>query len=975
MSIKAAIKRLNGASALVPAEFPDWARILGSNSAKWNSARAAAKNGPKILIANGAGMDAPVTIVDSLLAVALTLRGADVHILVCDEALPACWMALADLVRPESFALSGPSEALCGKCFATGYAVFNSLGLRIHRYGDFLSPEDAKKTAELAATIPIKEIASYRLDGAAVGEQALAGALRYYARGSLDTDAVSEAILRRYFQAALLTAHATSALLRSHQFSRISAMHGIYVPEGVVGEVARRQGVPFAAWSTAYRKHCFVFSHHDTYHHTFLTEPTEPWENMAWTAELENDVVDYLKSRWYGTRDWIGYVVDPLEDVSSIAAELGVDFSKPCIGLLTNVIWDAQVHYGGNAFPTMLDWTLDTIKYFAGRPDLQLIIRIHPAEVRQVPKSRQLMSDAIKRAFPSLPKNVFVIGPESSISTYATMLKCNAVIIYGTKTGVELASAGVPVIVAGEAWIRNKGLTSEASSAAEYFDILDKLPFAARMSDAMIQRARKYAYHFFFRRMIPLPFLEPTSGAAPYELKIANLDELLPGRFAGLDVICDGILNGKEFIYSAEHYPVNVVETGKFSAKLPAPHFSEGTQRPLVSVIIPTHNRAPSLQEALDSIYAQEGLGNQFEMEVFIVDDASSDNTAEVARRYGSAHYIRLDKNLGASAARNIGIKASKGKYICFLDDDDLWLPQRVVSHLPVLETYSQFDVVYGQFIGTGFGKDALWPDAGRAPGGWVFKSFLMEEFVFPSFLMARREAFEKAGTFDESLRTMEHYDMFLRLAFHSRFAFVAGPVAVGRFSYSGLFFSCVQAGHYQKDLPLILNRALRMLPDNQETKALGREAAGRWFRDIIDWLHKQDNKGMVRSYIVSSLTENPWMITDGSVRARLLAYASQVLFQEILQDPGSTFGKTRSFCDEIKSTQKRRDGVSRFELRRFLGEILTVVASQLLDARAIRAAGCVASYAMVQDFSQVPHQIRGASRRAVRAMVPGFGS
>ncbi|MGH7873510.1 MAG: hypothetical protein ACREQO_14980, partial [Candidatus Binatia bacterium] len=128
-------------------------------------------------------------------------------------------------------------------------------------------------------------------------------------------------------------------------------------------------------------------------------------------------------------------------------------------------------------------------------------------------------------------------------------------------------------------------------------------------------------------------------------------------------------------------------------------------------------------------------------------------------------------------------------------------------------------------------------------------------------------------------------------------------------------------------------------------------------------------------SYIMSSLAENPWMISDGSVRARLSAYASEVLFHEIRYAPGSILGKTRLFCEEIKSTQKRRDGVNGFELRQFLGEILTLVASQLLDVRAIRAAGCVASYALVQDFTKVPHQIRGASRRAFRAMVPGFGN
>jgi len=88
--------------------------------------------------------------------------------------------------------------------------------------------------------------------------------------------------------------------------------------------------------------------------------------------------------------------------------------------------------------------------------------------------------------------------PESRISTYVTMLQCNAVILYGTKTGVELTSVGMPVIVGGEAWIRNKGITFDASSPAEYFELLDRLPFPTRMDETTIRRARMYAYHFFF---------------------------------------------------------------------------------------------------------------------------------------------------------------------------------------------------------------------------------------------------------------------------------------------------------------------------------------------------------------------------------------------------------------------------------------------------------------------------------------------
>jgi hypothetical protein len=222
-------------------------------------------------------------------------------------------------------------------------------------------------------------------------------------------------------------------------------------------------------------------------------------------------------------------------------------------------MWDAQLHYPANAFPSMLAWVLQTIEYFKGRPDLQLLIRVHPAEIRGTATSRQPLVPEIEKAFPVLPPNVFVIPPESQVSTYAAVANVNAAIIYGTKTGVELTSMGIPTIVAGEAWIRNKGLTLDASSPEDYFEILGRLPLARRMPPEQIERARKYAYHFFFRRMVPVPSMVPTRAVPPFKLSIDSIDDLLPGRQPGLDVICDGILNGSPFVFPAETHGVHDV--------------------------------------------------------------------------------------------------------------------------------------------------------------------------------------------------------------------------------------------------------------------------------------------------------------------------------------------------------------------------------------------------------------------------------
>jgi hypothetical protein len=532
---------------------PDWEHLTSSDAYRELLAAAQRGDGPRVLIATSDGAHLGGTRVESLLALALTARGARVDMLLCDGALPACQEATLHWYRDATrFSKHGPSTLHCNGCFKPAYDMYRSLGVPVHRYSGQVTDRERAWAADLAQGVPWEQIRTYRHDDVAIGEHAFAGAIRFYASAYLVRDPVTEPIVRRYFEGALLAATVARRLMKEHRYDVAVFHHGIYVPQGLIGDVARQEGVRVVNWHVAYRKKTFIFSHGDTYHHTLMSEPTTMWDGMAWTDRQDEQVMAYLKSRWKGTGDWIHFNRAPQDELDAIAREVGVDFTKPCIGMLTNVMWDAQLHYPANAFKDMLEWTLKTIAYFERRPELQLLIRVHPAEVAGALPSLQPIVEEIRKVYPTLPANVFVIPPESKASTYAAMLRCNAVIIYGTKTGVELTAMGIPIIVAGEAWIRNKGLTTDIASEQAYYDTLDTLPLATRLDDAIIRRARQYAFHFFFRRMIPIELTRVSPGTPGFDFDVPDVEAIAPGRDRGLDVICDGVLRETPFVYPAE---------------------------------------------------------------------------------------------------------------------------------------------------------------------------------------------------------------------------------------------------------------------------------------------------------------------------------------------------------------------------------------------------------------------------------------
>ena len=197
--------------------------------------------------------------------------------------------------------------------------------------------------------------------------------------------------------------------------------------------------------------------------------------------------------------------------------------------------------------------------------------------------------------------------------------------------------------------------------------------------------------------------------------------------------------------------------------------------QPAVSVIMPTYNRADYLKKAVQSILDQ--TFNNFEL--VIINNYSTDDTLEVINAFNDSRIKVINfKNGGVIAkSRNQGIMQSVGKYIAFLDDDDLWCPDKLELQIKYMDEHPEFDLVYSNalIIDEHGNKNGLLKDSKDAKTGHVFLDLLYENFIPVLTVLMKREIIETNGVFNEdpSMRAAEDFEYWLRTSLKFNFGYI----------------------------------------------------------------------------------------------------------------------------------------------------------------------------------------------------------
>ena len=194
---------------------------------------------------------------------------------------------------------------------------------------------------------------------------------------------------------------------------------------------------------------------------------------------------------------------------------------------------------------------------------------------------------------------------------------------------------------------------------------------------------------------------------------------------------------------------------------------------PLVSVVLPTHNRAHLLPRSIQSVLDQSFT----DFEIIIVDDGSVDDTERVVKSFQDIRirYLKLDENRGGSFARNVGIRASLGRYVAFQDSDDEWLQGKLeeqvtqmrLADVTVGTVYTAFERIYGL-------ERVCVPTASTTnKNGWILKELLCHNFITTPAVLIKRECFDNCGFFDENLPRLQDWDLFIRISMSYKYLLI----------------------------------------------------------------------------------------------------------------------------------------------------------------------------------------------------------
>jgi hypothetical protein len=471
-----------------------------------------------------------------VLATALRLRGQDVQSMLCDGVLPICELNLGLQERPS-----------CEACTAWLSRYEDAFGFGLARLSDFLSKNDRERAEELVNQTPMGDLNSLVVDGVRVGRLARSELQRYYRGYVFDPLGQALGAYRQWLVAGILLTWLFERTFDRYRPDILVASSGKTLLAACAIEVAQQRDIHVVTWDTsALYRDGLMFRHDVPADDVNLDDVWDEVSKQELSDIQLNELNEFI-GRWSRSENTpFSYNPSPLENEQIIRQNLGLRSQSAIVVAYTNTSWDMAVVDRDIGFESMYDWVFSLVQYAISHPEIELIVRAHPAE-KKTPHNLQTTTPVvpeIKKRFRSLPGNVKFIEGDNPISSYTLANMAQVVTLYASMLGLELAMRGIRPWIAGDVNYRAKGFTLDLTSKEHMVGLLDKNTFKNRLTEDEVRLAQKFAYLWFFRHI----FLNPFVQSFDYRFNLESFQALAQGGNPVMDDLCDALLTTKPFV-------------------------------------------------------------------------------------------------------------------------------------------------------------------------------------------------------------------------------------------------------------------------------------------------------------------------------------------------------------------------------------------------------------------------------------------
>lgn len=502
-------------------------------------------HGPRVLFPHMRGSPYGLAF-ETFVAQRLRFDGAQPVFMACED-LPLCDNRYIDTPN---------NPGICKYCLERNRSYVAQMGLPSYKLTDLVGRASYNAAYEATQSLDLDQCFQFHYRNVPIGELCEVSVTHYLCRDVQECDS-SEAlqVWRDFLTGAIVLVDAYEEAFSRFQPDVLFVWNGRLFWNSIALWMAQRRGIKVASYETSWLKWDpgkeWIFRRDIAAADLDLHRPWCVWRDVELTEEEDVRLDEVMKKRMY---DPLIYP-NPVEDRAIIRNELGLADSKPVVAMFPNLTWDSTVVGKRTIFRSVVEFVKETVGFADRKKDFSLVIRVHPAEKLNLGgrKSREHVVDSLCRELSCLPDNVRIVPPNSQLSSYTLLDLANVVLVYSGTLGLEASIRGkCPVIICGKAHYADKGFGYYPQSREDYFKLLANLDRLSPPSELEISLARRYAYLYWSRTVIPLQFFVRDEQGRITRFTVQSLEDLRPGCNPYLDLVADGIMGRGEFVLPRE---------------------------------------------------------------------------------------------------------------------------------------------------------------------------------------------------------------------------------------------------------------------------------------------------------------------------------------------------------------------------------------------------------------------------------------